>query len=64
MADDEQYNLTAFCESEDLEPASLAICAVNDGLASTQAGLDMFFLIYGVSVSFARLDATSVASST
>jgi len=49
MADDEVFNFTAFCEDTTGNVTDQALCALNDGLASTQFGLDTFFLLFGVS---------------
>jgi hypothetical protein len=48
MADDTVFNVTAFCESA-TQPVDSAVCAVNAGALSIVAGLDTFFLIFGVS---------------
>ena len=48
MADDEQFNVSAFCETA-TEDVGKAVCAVNDALASTKSGLNVFFLLFGVS---------------
>jgi len=65
MADDEQFNVSAFCETA-TEDVGKAVCAVNDALASTKSGLNVFFLLFGgalvfmMQTGFAMLCAGSV----
>lgn len=42
------FDVAAFCESAS-DDTSSALCAIGDEVTSAKAGLDVFFLLFGVS---------------
>lgn len=51
MADTDILDVAALCESA-VDTNTLGLCALNSGLESTNSGLNVFFLLFGVCISF------------